>query len=66
MTANSDTEKGGEANKALANQYQLSSVNLSLLARSQVLTLENLFGKISPVNCHRELDFGLAAGIDLL
>ncbi len=66
MTAISDPEDGGEASKALANQYQLSSVNLSLLAGPQALNLENLVGKITPVNCHGELDFGLAAGIELL
>jgi len=66
MTANSDPEDGGEASKALANQYQPSSVNLSLLARLQDLSLENLVGKITPDNCHSQLDFGLAAGIELL
>jgi hypothetical protein len=66
MIAHSDTAEGNEASKALANQYQPSSVNLSLLARPQALTLENLVGKITPVNCHGELDFGLAAGIELL
>ena len=66
MTAISDPEDGGKASKVLANQYQLSSVNLSLLARPQALTLESLVGKITPVNCHGELDFGLAAGIELL
>jgi len=66
MTANRDTKEGNEASKVLANQYQLSSVNLSLLARLQGLSLENLVGKITPENCHSELDFGLAAGIELL
>jgi hypothetical protein len=66
MTVISDPEDGGEASKVLANQYQPSSVDLSLLAGPQALTLENLVVKITPVNCHGELDFGLAAGIELL
>ena len=66
MTANSDTEEGDESSKALANQYQPSSVNLSLLAGPQALSLENLAGKITPENCHREFQFGLATGAELL
>jgi antitoxin component of MazEF toxin-antitoxin module len=66
MTANSDTEKGDEVSKVLANQYSPSSVNSSLLARAQAPTLENLVGKITPDNCHSELDFGIAAGVELM
>lgn len=66
MTPNRYTKEGNEASKVLANQHLPSSVNLSLLARLQGLSLENLVGKITPDNCHSELDFGLAAGIELL
>jgi len=66
MTANRDTKEGNEASKALANQHLPGSVNLSLLARPQALSLENLLGKITPDNCHSELDFGLAVGTKLL
>ena len=66
MPAISDPEDDGEASKALANQLLLSSVNLSLLAKPQTLSLENLVGKITLDNCHSELDFGLAVGKELL
>ncbi len=66
MTASSDMKEGDKANKALANKSHPFTANLSLLAKSEALNLENLVGKITPENCHIELEFGLAVGAELL
>ena len=66
MTASSYMKDGDKANKVLANKSHPITANLSLLANSEALNLENLVGKITPKNCHIELEFGLAVGAELV
>ena len=66
MSTSSDMKDGDKANKVLANKIHPFGANLSLLAKSEALNLENLVGKITPENCHIELEFGLAVGAELL
>jgi antitoxin component of MazEF toxin-antitoxin module len=66
MTASSDMKDGDKVNKVLANKSHPIAANLNLLAKSEALNLENLVGKITPENCHIELEFGLAVGAELL
>jgi antitoxin component of MazEF toxin-antitoxin module len=66
MTTNSDAEGGNETKKILVKKSYPNSVNVSPLVRYQALTLENLVSNITLDNRHRELDFGIASGAELL